>query len=136
MSSTNKWPTVKLGEVAEILMGQAPPSSATNKDRLGYPLIAGAGDFSSTGIEPIKFTNVDARLSEADDIIISIRATIGPFEPGGRRGIHVGDPEIGADPVGQGLFHRELVHVNQGNGTCTVLGQNGRIGNLINYHIL
>lgn len=79
MSSTNKWPTVKLGEVAEILMGQAPPSSATNKDRLGYPLIAGAGDFSSTGIEPIKFTNVDARLSEADDIIISIRATIGPF---------------------------------------------------------
>lgn len=79
MSSTNKWPIVKLGEVAEILMGQAPPSSATNKDRLGYPLIAGAGDFSSTGIEPIKFTNVDARLSEADDIIISIRATIGPF---------------------------------------------------------
>lgn len=70
---------VRLGDIAEVLMGQAPPSAATNEEGIGYPLIAGAGDFSSTGISPKKFTHISARLAQPGDIVISIRATVGPF---------------------------------------------------------
>ena len=60
-------------------MGQAPPSSLTNSEANGFPLIAGAGDFTDTGIRAKKYTELSSRISQVGDLILSIRATIGPF---------------------------------------------------------
>ncbi|WP_237204909.1 restriction endonuclease subunit S [Rothia nasimurium] len=70
--------TVRLGDVCQVTMGQAPKGDTYNTDGEGYPLIAGAGDFDNKGgISVSKFTTAPTRLSEPGDIIMSIRASIG-----------------------------------------------------------
>lgn len=67
----------KLGDVCEIVMGQAPPGHSYNYSGEGVPLIAGAGDFKNGDIVPTKFTTSPGRLSEPGDVVLSIRASIG-----------------------------------------------------------
>lgn len=69
--------TVSLKEVCQISMGQAPDGSSYNDLGEGFPLIAGAGDFGPLSPKPKKFTTEPTRVSEVDDIILCIRATIG-----------------------------------------------------------
>lgn len=71
------WPTVKLGDVCEIVMGQAPSGDTYNDEKNGYPLIAGAGDFKNGIIKIGKYTTEPTKLSKSDDIVMSIRASIG-----------------------------------------------------------
>ena len=71
------WQTVKLGDVCEIVMGQAPSGDTYNEDKKGYPLIAGAGDFKNGCINVGKYTTKPTKISKANDIVISIRASIG-----------------------------------------------------------
>jgi len=71
------YPTVKLGEVCEIIMGQAPSGDSYNENNNGYPLIAGAGDFKNGVINAKKYTTAPTKLSKEDDIVMSIRASIG-----------------------------------------------------------
>ncbi len=66
-----------LGEVCEIIMGQAPSGESYNENGEGYPLIAGAGDFKNGVITPKKYTTAPTKLSKKDDIVMSIRASIG-----------------------------------------------------------
>lgn len=68
---------VKLSDVCEIMMGQAPASSSYNDKNLGYPLIAGAGDFGELIPNPKKSTTEASKISQVGDIILCIRATIG-----------------------------------------------------------
>lgn len=68
---------VPLAEVCRISMGQAPDGTSYNYEDAGFPLIAGAGDFGLRSPSPKKFTTQPTRLSEANDIILCIRATIG-----------------------------------------------------------
>jgi len=70
-------PTALLAEVCEISMGQAPKGDTYNGIGDGLPLIAGAGDFGEIYPEPSKFTNAPTKVSQAGDIILCIRATIG-----------------------------------------------------------
>ena len=81
MASTAKhdWPMVRLGDVCHIEMGQAPKSEFTNERGEGLPLIAGAGDFTSTGLSAKKYTSRPTKIAEPGDLVLSIRATIGPF---------------------------------------------------------
>jgi len=58
-------------------MGQAPKGASYNKDGVGAPLIAGAGDFGELFPETSKFTTEPTKLSCRDEIILCIRATIG-----------------------------------------------------------
>lgn len=71
------WPMVKLGDVCQITMGQAPSGSFYNEKGQGYALIAGAGDFGKLNPLPKKYTTKASKLSKSGDIIICIRATIG-----------------------------------------------------------
>ncbi|MGN6209454.1 restriction endonuclease subunit S [Asticcacaulis sp.] len=66
-----------LGEVAEVIMGQAPDGESYNFANDGLPLIAGAGDFGEFAPEAKKYTTSPTKISEPGDIILSIRATIG-----------------------------------------------------------
>ncbi len=69
---------VELGEVAEIVMGQAPKGETYNFEGIGWPLIAGAGDFGVLHPQPKKFTSGNnLSLCKTGDVILGIRATIG-----------------------------------------------------------
>lgn len=71
------WPEVALGEVAKIVMGQAPKGETYNDQGEGWPLIAGAGDFGDGVPKAKKFTTAPTRLSCPGDIVLGIRASIG-----------------------------------------------------------
>lgn len=73
----NGWTEVALGEVCEIVMGQAPKGSTYNDGGDGWPLIAGAGDFSQGLPRAKKYTTAPTRLSVPGDIVLGIRASIG-----------------------------------------------------------
>ena len=67
----------RLVDVAEVLMGTAPPGDSYNQNRIGYPLIAGAADFGDEYPKVKKFTSKPTTLSTLGDIILCVRATIG-----------------------------------------------------------
>lgn len=71
------WTTVAVGDIAEVVMGQAPVGSTYNTRGEGVGLIAGAGDFHNSRLVPSKFTTAPGKLSQAGDIVLSIRASIG-----------------------------------------------------------
>lgn len=58
-------------------MGQAPKGASYNTTGDGHPLVAGAGDFTASGISPGKWTTEPTRLSHPGDVVLSIRASIG-----------------------------------------------------------
>lgn len=69
--------TVALGEVASVLMGQAPAGETYNDTGDGLPLIAGAGDFKGDEIAVAKHTSAPTKVCYRGDIVLSIRASIG-----------------------------------------------------------
>lgn len=71
------WQAVKLSDIAEIVMGQAPSGSTYNEEKNGYPLIAGAGDFGGGVVHVEKYTTEPTKISQNNDIVMSIRASIG-----------------------------------------------------------
>ncbi len=66
-----------LKEVCNITMGQAPPGDSYNYDKMGIPLLAGAGDFGNINPEPKKYTSLPGKICKVGDLILCIRATIG-----------------------------------------------------------
>ena len=69
--------TVPLKEVAEIVMGSAPPGKSYNHAGNGLPMIAGAGDYGEKFPNPKKWTTAPTRVTEIGDLIVCVRATIG-----------------------------------------------------------
>jgi len=69
--------TVKLSDVCEVVMGQAPSGDSYNDEGTGFPLIAGAGDFKNGIIKVGKYTTEPTKISNVNDIVMSIRASIG-----------------------------------------------------------
>lgn len=70
--------SVSLGEIATVVVGQSPPGSTYNETGLGMPFFQGKADFG--GIHPIarKWCTSPKKIAEEGDILISIRAPIGP----------------------------------------------------------
>ena len=71
------WQVVRLGEVAQIEMGQSPPSITYNSEGIGLPFFQGKADFGD--IYPItrKWCSSPNKIAEKDDILLSVRAPIG-----------------------------------------------------------
>jgi type I restriction enzyme S subunit len=67
----------RLDDICDVIMGQAPSGGAYNNDGIGWPLIAGAGDFGEVFPVAKKYTTEASKLSEPDDIVLGIRASIG-----------------------------------------------------------
>jgi len=72
------WQVKKLGEVCQIIMGQSPPSDTYNFEKLGLPFFQGKTEF--TELYPVvrKWCSKPNKISEPDDILISVRAPVGP----------------------------------------------------------
>jgi len=66
-----------LEEVAEIAMGQSPPSSTYNDKGNGLPFFQGKAEF--TELHPVvrKWCSEPNRIAEANDILVSVRAPVG-----------------------------------------------------------
>lgn len=71
------WKWVKLGNECDIIMGQSPPSSSYNTNRIGMPFFQGKAEF--TEIHPIieKWCSAPNKIAQPNDILLSVRAPVG-----------------------------------------------------------
>ncbi len=69
---------VSLASVSDIIMGQSPPSSTYNNDGLGLPFFQGKSDFGDIFSKIRMFCVEPNKIAEKGDILISIRAPVGP----------------------------------------------------------
>ena len=73
------WPMMELGEVAEIIAGQSPPGESYNETGTGVPFYQGKTEFGEMFIgTPKKWTTDPQRFADTGDILISVRAPVGP----------------------------------------------------------
>ncbi|MBM4467579.1 MAG: hypothetical protein FJ014_18830 [Chloroflexi bacterium] len=72
------WTWKKLPEVAEIVMGQSPPSSTYNEEGIGLPFYQGKADFGELYPKPRKWCSVPGKVAKPGDILMSVRAPVGP----------------------------------------------------------
>jgi type I restriction enzyme M protein len=75
------WPRVRLGDAAEIIMGQSPPGESYNKDGIGIPLINGPVEFDNDQLgqsKVIQYTSQPTKLCKKGDLLVCVRgATTG-----------------------------------------------------------
>ena len=70
---------VHLGEVAEVIAGQSPPGDSYNEIGTGVPFYQGKTEFNEIFIgPPTTWTTKPQRFAEASDILMSVRAPVGP----------------------------------------------------------
>ena len=73
------FPIVALGEVADVIAGQSPPGKSYNNAGNGTPFYQGKTEFGHIFVgEPTKWTTDPQRLAEEGDILMSVRAPVGP----------------------------------------------------------
>jgi len=70
--------TVALPGAARIVMGQSPPSSSYNTTGEGLPFFQGKTDFGDLYPTVRMFCTEPGKIAEAGDILISVRAPVGP----------------------------------------------------------
>jgi type I restriction enzyme, S subunit len=68
----------RLSEIADIVMGQSPPSSSYNLNGEGLPFFQGKADFSYLSPKVRVFCSQPLKIAEPNDILISVRAPVGP----------------------------------------------------------
>ena len=73
-----EWPRVRLDEIADIVMGQSPPGETYNDEGDGLPFFQGKADFGDQYPTPRKWCSAPTRVAEIGDILLSVRAPVGP----------------------------------------------------------
>lgn len=71
------WEVKKLGEVAEIKMGQSPLSENYNQNGIGLPLVQGNADIDNRKTIIRNYTSQITKRGNIGDIIMSVRAPVG-----------------------------------------------------------
>ena len=76
---SSRFPIVPLGEVADVIAGQSPPGKSYNNAGIGTPFYQGKVEFGQMFIgEPLKWTTDARRFAWEDDVLMSVRAPVGP----------------------------------------------------------
>jgi type I restriction enzyme, S subunit len=70
--------TVPLGEACIVVMGQSPPGTSYNTSGNGLPFFQGKTDFGEIYPTVRVFCNQPSRIAEEGDILMSVRAPVGP----------------------------------------------------------
>jgi type I restriction enzyme, S subunit len=68
----------KLGNIADIIAGQSPPSSTYNSEGKGIPFFQGKADYGEKYPSVRYWCTEPTKISLPDDILISMRAPVGP----------------------------------------------------------
>jgi type I restriction enzyme S subunit len=71
------WEGSTLGEESSVVMGQSPKSKFYNDDGVGLPFHQGVTNFGTLFPEHVKHCTVEARIAEAGDTLVSVRAPVG-----------------------------------------------------------
>ena len=71
------WREVRLGEVAEVVMGQSPKSETYNELGAGLPFYQGVIDFGDRFVTPRIYCSVPKKTLKEGDILLSVRAPVG-----------------------------------------------------------
>ena len=80
------WSVAPIGDIAKVIPGQSPPGESYNSDGLGAPFYQGKTEFGETFIgEPVKWTTAPKRFAERHDILMSVRAPVGPVNLAAQR---------------------------------------------------
>jgi type I restriction enzyme S subunit len=73
------WQNKKLGELADVIAGQSPDGSCYNSDGQGMPFYQGKKEFGDKFIgEPTTWTTQVTRIATEGDVLMSVRAPVGP----------------------------------------------------------
>jgi type I restriction enzyme S subunit len=73
----SNWEMLKLSEISKIIIGQSPPSSTYNTEKIGLPFFQGKAEF--TALYPIvrKWCSKPLKIADQFDILLSVRAPVG-----------------------------------------------------------
>jgi type I restriction enzyme S subunit len=72
------WTTSTLAEASEVILGQSPTSDTYNIDGIGLPFYQGKAEFGDLYPTTVKWCSDPGKIAEAGDILISVRAPVGP----------------------------------------------------------
>lgn len=72
------WRLTRLDEAAEVTLGQSPPGDSYNESAQGVPFFQGKAEFGKLHPEVRKFTTAGTKFAKAGDILLSVRAPVGP----------------------------------------------------------
>ena len=86
------WEVKRLKYVADLNMGQSPPSEDYNRKRIGTPFLQGNAEFGPHHPTPSIYCPTANKRARPGDILLSVRASVGA--------INVADQEYG---IGRGL---------------------------------
>lgn len=74
-----RWERKKLGEICKVIAGQSPEGTFYNSEGNGMPFYQGKKEYGVKYIgEPTTWTTKITKEAEAGDILISVRAPVGP----------------------------------------------------------
>jgi type I restriction enzyme S subunit len=118
------WARAKLPEIATISMGQSPPGASYNESGEGLPFFQGKADFGDRHPRIRVWCTDPRRVAEPGDVLLSVRAPVGPTNVADRRciigrGLAAIRP-ISPIPAGFVLFYLRLVEpvlAEQGTGS-------------------
>ena len=71
------WKIRHLSDVADVEMGQSPPSECYNNEKKGLPFHQGVGSYGELYLEDSTYSTEGKRLAEPNSIIFSVRAPVG-----------------------------------------------------------
>ena len=73
------WKVGKLGEIAEIIMGQSPNGSTYNEEKNGCIFFQGRAEFGTRFPKVRLYTTEPKRMANKGDVLMSVRAPVGDF---------------------------------------------------------
>ena len=76
-SMPDGWDFQNIGGLADLTMGQSPPSEFYNNDGQGLPFHQGVTNFGQRFLFHEKYCTVRNRIAESGDILFSVRAPVG-----------------------------------------------------------
>jgi type I restriction enzyme S subunit len=72
------WKDSMLCNFCSITMGQSPPGKTYNTEKKGLPFFQGKAEFGKMHPTPKKYCNSPKKIANAGDILLSVRAPVGP----------------------------------------------------------
>lgn len=82
----SKWPMVTIGQVCTVISGQSPEGMYYNDKGEGTPFYQGKTDFSEIFLgPPTKWTTQETKIAQEGDILMSVRAPVGPVNIANQR---------------------------------------------------
>ena len=127
---SNKWPTAEIGNICTVIAGQSLAGKFYNKNGNGLPFYQGKKEFRKRTIgNPTTWTSVTTKEAFIDDILMSVRAPVGPVNFSTQK-ICIGRGLV-AIRVGKSI-HKDYLFYFLQKHESEIIGNSGAVFNSIN----